>query len=46
MSSYAEDRDMNGLPAFALVNRVTGEALKNPIGENQPVSNSLINYVN
>ncbi|KAF3340649.1 MATH domain-containing protein [Carex littledalei] len=38
MSYSNEVRDIHGLPAFALVNRVTGEALKNPIGENQQVS--------
>ncbi|KAF3340650.1 hypothetical protein FCM35_KLT09494 [Carex littledalei] len=38
MSYSNEVRYIHGLPAFALVNRVTGEALKNPIGENQQVS--------
>ncbi|KAF3340647.1 hypothetical protein FCM35_KLT09491 [Carex littledalei] len=41
--SYGDKvKDVSGLPVFALVNRVTGEALKNPAGENQEVS--LIPY--
>lgn len=34
-----EDKDKFGCPAFALVNSVTGEALKTPAGENEEVSN-------
>ncbi|KAF3328231.1 BTB/POZ and MATH domain-containing protein 4 [Carex littledalei] len=38
MNSFNEAKDPDGFPIFALVNRVTGEALKNPAGENQKVS--------
>ncbi|KAF3340652.1 hypothetical protein FCM35_KLT09496 [Carex littledalei] len=41
--SYGDKvKDASGLPAFALVNRVTGEAIKNPAGENQEIS--LVTY--
>ncbi|KAF3340648.1 hypothetical protein FCM35_KLT09492 [Carex littledalei] len=37
--SYGDKvKDANGFPAFALVNRVTGEAFQNPAGENQEVT--------
>ncbi|KAF3340654.1 hypothetical protein FCM35_KLT09498 [Carex littledalei] len=37
--SYGDKvKDEDGLPAFALVNRVTAEALKNPAGENEEVT--------
>lgn len=31
-------KDEEGFPAFALVNKVTGEAIKHSVGATQPVS--------
>ncbi|XP_078158966.1 uncharacterized protein LOC144554523 [Carex rostrata] len=38
MSCGDKVKDVRGIPVFALVNRVTGEALQNPDGENEEVS--------
>ncbi|KAL3573720.1 hypothetical protein D5086_024333 [Populus alba] len=34
-------KDSEGCPAFALVNKATGQAMKHSIGEAHPVRNSL-----
>lgn len=40
--TYSNDiKDKEGFPAFALVNRVTAEAIQIPVGENQRVSEAL-----
>jgi len=38
-------KDKDGYPSFALVNKVTGEAIKHSIGATHPVRYNFLNFL-